>query len=426
MIQKSLLITVLALGSAAWAAGDFPPGGMRGGPQLSNTQKTCLETKMGKPGDEGSRPSREKMESVFKECGVTPPSSGIPRLPSRTNQNPGDTQKTSATKIDPSAVISELKPLRGENNDYLRLDGKIPKACKEKISIRMTCADEDKVSFAISELTQDAFACLKDNQKKCQAKNSSAECISFDELSKDRQLQGKFTSKLELKTAKSECSKIKIQSAKVTILKNYFDPSLAKTEAGKCTECQSQSGQFEKLQAQVQALKNVVDKQNETLSKMPDLSKGPPGGRDDLERKFAGGRRPPRDEDMDENFDEDMPKRPRREAGGDRGMMGGMNMGRANGGMNAMGMGGMSSMMGGYGGGMNMMGMGGMSSMMGGYGGGMKMMGLGGMSSMMGGYGGGIGGMSPYSSYDSTNIMPMGWVGRLHNRSSYMGYSGGS
>ena len=42
------------------------------GPQLTDTQRTCLESKLGKPG-QGARPTREQMDSAMSECGVERP-----------------------------------------------------------------------------------------------------------------------------------------------------------------------------------------------------------------------------------------------------------------------------------------------------------------------------------------------------------------
>lgn len=39
---------------------------------LTEEQRTCLEGKLGKPGD-GERPSREAMEAAFSACGVEKP-----------------------------------------------------------------------------------------------------------------------------------------------------------------------------------------------------------------------------------------------------------------------------------------------------------------------------------------------------------------
>lgn len=42
------------------------------GPELTETQRTCLESQIGKPG-EGERPSREKMEAALKLCKIDRP-----------------------------------------------------------------------------------------------------------------------------------------------------------------------------------------------------------------------------------------------------------------------------------------------------------------------------------------------------------------
>ncbi len=40
--------------------------------ELSSEQKTCLESKIGKP-EAAERPSREVMEAAFKACEIVPP-----------------------------------------------------------------------------------------------------------------------------------------------------------------------------------------------------------------------------------------------------------------------------------------------------------------------------------------------------------------
>ncbi|MBX7232219.1 MAG: hypothetical protein K1X29_09060 [Bdellovibrionales bacterium] len=42
-------------------------------PEITEAQKSCLESKIGKPDQEGPRPTREEMESAFNACGITPP-----------------------------------------------------------------------------------------------------------------------------------------------------------------------------------------------------------------------------------------------------------------------------------------------------------------------------------------------------------------
>lgn len=42
------------------------------GPKLSAEQRTCLESQIGKPG-EGERPTREAMDAAFAACGIEKP-----------------------------------------------------------------------------------------------------------------------------------------------------------------------------------------------------------------------------------------------------------------------------------------------------------------------------------------------------------------
>lgn len=41
-------------------------------PELTDEQKSCLESRIGKP-DEGRRPTREQMASAFQDCGIQAP-----------------------------------------------------------------------------------------------------------------------------------------------------------------------------------------------------------------------------------------------------------------------------------------------------------------------------------------------------------------
>jgi len=377
-IARLILLGVVGFVSGL-AKADGPPGM----PQLMDEQRSCMQKKMGNPGS-GARPSREQMESVFKECGITPPS-GPPSRRSESSPEPTDTR----TRIDPTKVISGLRSLRGESNDYLRLDGRIPRACREKIGVSMTCSEQDRVTFTIRETIQDGFQCLKDNQNKCREGAPANGCVSMDSLMRDAQLKSNFVARLDSTVADQSCKRVDIAAAQVSIQKRYFDPAFARTEGGVCVQCATaRNEQLSRLEAQVKELKATVDRQQEMLARKPD---GPPGGRD---RMALGGRRPPRD-DVDAD-DEDMPLPPRRAGGrGDTTGMGGMNMADM-GGMSMMGMGGMGGM-----GGMSMMGMGGMSSMYRSYSPYMSMM------------------SSPMMGYSGMNMMGYGGMSNIY-RSPYM------
>ena len=47
-----------------------PRGGR--GPQLTDTQRSCIEGILGKPG-EGERPTHEQMDAAFSSCGIVKP-----------------------------------------------------------------------------------------------------------------------------------------------------------------------------------------------------------------------------------------------------------------------------------------------------------------------------------------------------------------
>lgn len=65
---------ILALTQTAFAQEEREHRGPRGrGPQLTDTQRSCLEGILGKPG-EGERPSHEQMAAAMSSCGIEKPS----------------------------------------------------------------------------------------------------------------------------------------------------------------------------------------------------------------------------------------------------------------------------------------------------------------------------------------------------------------
>lgn len=65
----SLILTAFLLSAISSAQ----PGPGRGhGPQLTDTQRSCLESKIGAPGS-GNRPSREEMDAAMSACGIERP-----------------------------------------------------------------------------------------------------------------------------------------------------------------------------------------------------------------------------------------------------------------------------------------------------------------------------------------------------------------
>lgn len=84
-----IILTVSSLCAVSFANGE---GRERRGPprmNLTDEQRTCLESKIGKPG-EGERPSREVMESAFEACGVEKPK-GPPG--GKKHRRPGNTEE---------------------------------------------------------------------------------------------------------------------------------------------------------------------------------------------------------------------------------------------------------------------------------------------------------------------------------------------
>jgi hypothetical protein len=66
-----VFIGICVLGLGSLVNGDE---GRQGPPKmdLTDEQQTCLEGKLGKPG-EGERPTHEKMEAAFNSCGIARP-----------------------------------------------------------------------------------------------------------------------------------------------------------------------------------------------------------------------------------------------------------------------------------------------------------------------------------------------------------------
>lgn len=73
--MKSLVagMMILSFTFSAFAQEEHQHRGPRGrGPQLTETQKSCLEGLLGKPG-ESERPSHEQMDAAFSACGIAKP-----------------------------------------------------------------------------------------------------------------------------------------------------------------------------------------------------------------------------------------------------------------------------------------------------------------------------------------------------------------
>lgn len=261
-LKKYLISLLLGISTSALATEVRPPIGMSV-PQLSNEQRKCIESKMGKPG-EGERPSRDKMELVMKECASSKPSNNDPMIGLMTTQD--------------------------KKKQIFSLKGKIPAVCKDKINIAIFCSPEkNNVTFVVKELTEDAASCLKQNRKSCEDM-ASKECIAFE-------------NKLDFSDTTENCRKIKIESSTVAQSITPFNAEGIQTEGINCLECKQQKQQIAKLQEQVQQLQEKLERQ----------------------AKFAppkrGGKRPPMrvdDEELDEEADFPPPRpksMPNRSAG---------------------------------------------------------------------------------------------------------------
>lgn len=92
--MKSLVagMMILSLNLSAFAQEEGPHRGPRGrGPQLTDTQRSCLEGILGKPG-EGERPSHEEMDAAFNTCGIVKPNKKPASTSSDTSSSEGAVQ----------------------------------------------------------------------------------------------------------------------------------------------------------------------------------------------------------------------------------------------------------------------------------------------------------------------------------------------
>lgn len=84
-------------------------GGKRGhGPQLTDAQKQCLEAEVGAK-DSGTRPSREQMDSALKKCGVEAPKRGSSVSSSNDDESAQYAQITSAYLAATTSAAQDLQ-----------------------------------------------------------------------------------------------------------------------------------------------------------------------------------------------------------------------------------------------------------------------------------------------------------------------------
>lgn len=95
MIKKLPMLFLLSLSISVAIAAEHQRGPGRGGPQLTDTQKSCLEGKLGAR-DSGNRTSREAMQAAFSACGVEKPKGPPPgeRPAEAQEQNQDSNQST--------------------------------------------------------------------------------------------------------------------------------------------------------------------------------------------------------------------------------------------------------------------------------------------------------------------------------------------
>ena len=132
--MKFLTNTVLLGFTLTSFAQGFPPAEM-GGPDLTDEQRECLEEKMEKP-KEGSRPNREKMEKVFKECGISKPGKKKSPLKTKkeTNESSKEREDTEANCYSCQRIkhmekeIAELEELMGEIKQKIIAQSKGPES----------------------------------------------------------------------------------------------------------------------------------------------------------------------------------------------------------------------------------------------------------------------------------------------------------
>lgn len=94
--MKSLVAGMMILGFVCGAFAQEegqPPRGPRGGrgPQLTDTQRSCIEGILGKPG-EGERPTHEQMDAAFSSCGISRPNKKPASVSSDSSSSEGPVQ----------------------------------------------------------------------------------------------------------------------------------------------------------------------------------------------------------------------------------------------------------------------------------------------------------------------------------------------
>lgn len=204
---------------------------------------------------------------------------------------------------DISNLIKDLKPMKGEKDEYVRLNGKIPAECKDKIALTLTCnVTENKIAYTVEEISKDGFACLKANKEKCanvkddkdSKESKDSKCISFEDIAKTKSNDVTFLTRVDSKSSDVQCQKIKVEAVKVGVLKKDFsDKKQAKVEGGYCKECEERKDkQIVKLQTEIEDMQEKLDKKDKKSAKRPSSDDG------DGDKKMA---RSKRDADVDPN-----------------------------------------------------------------------------------------------------------------------------
>lgn len=124
--------------------GDGERGGRGPGPQLSEAQKQCLDAEVGAKDSGSQRPSREKMEAAMKKCGVE-----APKRDSSKSSSSGDdsAQYAQLTSSYLAAVDAEVQDTRREELKALYFQTKDQNL---KVQIQNFLSSHLPASFAIA------------------------------------------------------------------------------------------------------------------------------------------------------------------------------------------------------------------------------------------------------------------------------------
>ncbi len=247
---RSLTFGLILFFSAAssWAQdfqGGLPPGGGNM-PSMTSEQKALMDSMRQHP------ELQSETRSIIDAAGGPGKAMNDPEVAKKiralVEKNKNASVSAAAAKPDLSNspevkdLIVDLKSIKGKENEYVRINGKIPTACQEKLQLELSCDSKNNtVLFNLREVSQDGFSCLRENKIDC-ATEDSKNCKTFEALSA---IAGKKYSSRLVKESSNNCDGIQIESVKVGVSSKVYAPlkvdSRSKTEGTFCEACEAAS-----------------------------------------------------------------------------------------------------------------------------------------------------------------------------------------